>query len=266
MDAQLFGAVDKPAAIVVSSWDPLVPQSRAFMRDLVAYARANDQSAVAVVLDPAPQRYLRGPSKWPVYMSFQARLHWLFAEGLDGVVRIDFEEPDLKRGVYDLLDTVRGQITLAEVWMRPSQTFGPVAAGSRMAVALYAKKHKLTWRSPNTPSVKPIMAVVHHHLWRGEIIKAHEVVELPPVWTRPEAGRFEVAWPEGQYQAAPATFDGGLRHGDSITVELRLDDDGLCRTHWPAPESEHLVILSGPGDTALQPDVPSFEPAVAAIA
>jgi len=248
MDAQLFGSVDKPAVIVVSSWDPLVPESRAFLRELVTYTRAHDQSAVAIVLDPAPQRYLRGPSKWPVYMSFRARSHWLFCQGLDGVVRIDFREPDLKRGVYDLLDIVRAQIPLAEIWMRPNQTFGRVAPGSRMAVAMYAKRHALAWKSPRTPETRVIANTVHHHLWRGQITKAEAVVGLPPMWSRPESGLFEVAWPAGRYYVALATLETPVRYGEPFAVELHEDVDGISRIEWPAPDAEHLVILGGPGD------------------
>src|SRR5262245_22434344 len=220
MDAQLFGSVGKPAAIVVSSWDPLVPPARAFLSELVTYTRAHDQSAVAIVLDPAPQRYLRGPSKWPVYMSFRARLHWLFGQGLDGVVRIDFQEPDLKRGVYDLLDVVRAQIPVAEIWMRPNQTFGRVAAGSRMAVAMYAKRHALTWKSASTPDTRVIANTVHHHLWRGQVTEAEAVVGLPPMWSRPESGLFEVAWPAGRYHAAPATRETAGRWGEPVGGRL----------------------------------------------
>lgn len=220
MQAQLIGRVDKPACVVVSTWDPLLPTTRAYLQQVVAHACTHGQSAVAAVLDPPPQRYLRGAANWAVYMSFRARLHWLFEQGLDAAVRVDFRQSDLKLGVYDLLDLLRSCIPVAEIWTRPGQTLGPEARGSAMALALYAKKHAVTWKRPALPDMKVLGTTVRGHLMRGEIAAAQAIVGLPATWSRPEAGEFEIAWPSGRYVAIPETFDGTDGHAP-ITVELR---------------------------------------------
>ena len=251
MEAQLFGNVDKPAVIVVSTWDPLLPVTRGFVQELAEYARAHGESAVAVVLDPAPQRYLRGAANWPVYTSLDARLQFLLAEGLDGVVRIDFQEDDLLRGVYDLLDLVRTRIAIAEIWMRPHQTFGRDSRGSAMAIAIYAKKHGLVWKRPAMPETKVLATTVQQHLRRGEIAAAQAIVGLPPMLSRPESDELELAWRPGSYVVTPSLFGDSDGTSDQIVVELRKEADGLSYMRWPAPWIEHLTVLSGPGDAAV---------------
>jgi hypothetical protein len=259
MDAQLIGQVDKPACVVVSSWDPLLPATREFLRQLVEYAHAHEQSPVVVVLDPAPQTYLRGAANWPVYMSFLARGHWLRAQGLEGMVRLDFQEDDLKLGVYDVLDAVRAEIRIAEVWMRPQQTFGPDSRGSALALAMYAKKHNLAWKRPATPETKVLANTVHHHLRRGEVAAAQAIVGLPPMWSRPEAEHLGVAWQPGRYLAMPVTLDSSVTCADPIVVELQGQASGLARLHWPAREIDHLSVLFGPGDSTWQAESVSRE-------
>jgi len=255
METQLFGNVDEPAVVVVSTWDPLLPAARGFLRQVVEYARAHGRNAVAVVLDPAPQRYLRGAANWAVYTSFHARVPYLLAEGLDGVLRVDFQQDDLTLGVYDLLDAVRTRIVIAEIWMRPRQTFGPDARGSAMAIAIYAKKHKIAWKRPATPDTRVLATTVQQHLLRGEIAAAQAIVGFPPIWSRPESEDFEVSWRPGHYVVTPGVpGDSGVDsvgYSDRIAVELREDADGLSYVRWPAREIEQLTVLSGPGDAAL---------------
>jgi hypothetical protein len=218
------------------------------------------------MLDPAPQTYLRGAANWPVYMSLLAREHWLAALGMDGVVRVDFREEDLKLGVYDLLDAVRAHVRIAEVWMRPQQTFGPDARGSALALALYAKKHKLAWKRPATPETKVLANTVHYHLRRGEIAAAQAIVGLPPIWSRPESDHIEVAWQPGSYLAAPVALGSSVSCADPATIELRREANGLARMRWPAPEIDHLSVLHGPGDSRWQAVSPTQDWQRAAVA
>jgi hypothetical protein len=239
--------------VVISTWDPLLPETRGFLRHLVEHGRANHVSIVAAVLDPAPQTYLRGASNWPVYTSFSARAHFMLAEGIDGVLRIDFQKEDLRLGVFDLLDIVRAHVRVAEVWTREGQTFGREARGSAMALAIYAKKHNLIWRHPPGPETKVVTNTVQHHLRRGEIAAAQEIVGLPPIWSRPDSDHFEVAWRPGTYMTAPATLGSSVSYDEPVAVELREQANGLVRTRWPALEIDHLRVLSGPGDTSWLP-------------
>ena len=263
MEARLIGTLNKAAALLIGTWDPLVPDYRALLQTLIGHARRHDQAAVAILLDPAPQIFLKGATNWPVYMGPEARLHWLLAEGLDGVLRVDFKEEDLRYGSYDILDLVRAHVHVAEIWMRPDQTLGRDAKGSQIAVAMYAKKHELVWRRVPTPSPKQYVSTVQKHLQNGELVRAQSMVGLPAIWSRPASNQLRFAWKAGTYQAIPLERLDAIGRDAPIELELRADADGLVSTVWPAG-TEHIAFVSGPADQALAID--SLVPAAAAVA
>jgi len=252
MDAKLFGTVDRPAAILVGTWDPFLPAYRGILRQLVRHTREKGQAPVAVLLDPPPQTFFKGPAHYSVYTGPRARVQRLLAEGMDGVLRIDFSKPDLDLGAYDLLNLVRSHIPLAEVWMRPDQTFGRAARGSLFALALYAKKHGLIWKSLAPIQVKLTAGQVQLALQEGRVVPARAIVGLPPVWERPDSGELRLAWKPGVYEAVPLREPDDKLTGDTVIVELRPDADGMSSLSWPRPDVEYLAFVRGPGDSAAE--------------
>lgn len=257
MEAQLFGHIEKPAVVLVGSWDPLLPEFRGLIQELISHGRQHNQASLAILLDPPPQGFLKGIANWPIYMGPRARIHFLQAEGLDGVLHIDFQKEDLHSGVADLLDLVRAHVPVAEVWMRYAQKFGRGPRGSPYALAIYAKKHQLTWKSVPNLGVKPLAYEVQQHLKRGCVAEAAAVVGLPSIWGRPRSGTLRFAWSSGTYQAVPLQHPDAPLDADPISVDLDVDAEGLSCLSWPAPHIEYLAFVAGPG--ALSGDGASLE-------
>src|SRR6476620_3044356 len=130
MKATLFGQIDKPVMAIVGVWDPFLPAHLDLFARLVSEAASRSYASVAILIDPAPQMLMYGPSHWPVYDDFKSRAKMMLDLGLDGLLHLDFDRDGLKAGAVEFFELIMAQIPLAELWLGQMQRLGSGDAGS----------------------------------------------------------------------------------------------------------------------------------------
>jgi FAD synthase len=248
MRAVLHGEVRRPAAIVVGTWDPLLPDHLELFAQLSRAAHRRSLDFVAVMLDPAPPLLRWGATSWAVYDGPSTRQHLIRQSGSDAVVRIRFAKRDLDATTAQFLALVGSQLEFTELYLGAGQVLGNGPDGTEGAIACYlAKRGMLLRRLPPT-GLTPTISQVRALLAVGRVRSASALVGRPPTWARPPAGVLRLAWRPGTYRAVPILQPNGEPHADPIEIELIAQAHGLPRMSWPHLPSKYLAFTAGPGD------------------
>lgn len=260
MKATLHGTVNGPAAIVVGSYDPLLPGHRQLFSFLGRYGRKAGCSSVVVLLDPPPALYLEDPAWYPLYHDGETRSAMIRQAGVDAVLRVHFEDSDLHGSAADFFESVDPHLDLAELWLGRKQTLGSGDTGDTQAVLHLAESKNVEVKFLPEGTVQESANEVRRMLVFGQMRKATSVVGHAPRMRRPETGQAHRAWAPGRYGVevrrsnAPVPHDAVARDGRSsrataerTTIELTRADGGGCTFDWPAGVDE-LIFVEGPGD------------------
>lgn len=246
MKATIYGNIDKPVMAIVGVWDPFLPAHQELFARLISEAAARDHASVAILLDPAPQMLMYGPSAWPVYDNLHSRIRQMMGLGLDGLLHLDFAREDLKAGASDFFETVTAQVNLAELWLGQHQRLGSGDLGSVETVNRVAELFEVRLERLPEADLGALSRDIRTLLGAGSLREAQNVVGRPPVMARPEALELECAWKPGLYQAKALTGRGMA--GETLYLELVQDQERRRFFKWPDQGIEFLAFIAGPGD------------------
>jgi hypothetical protein len=254
MRAVLHGTVRRPAAIVVGTWDPLLPDHRELFARLSRAAHRRSLDFVAIMLDPAPALLRWGATSWALYDGTSIRQHLIRRSGSDAVVRIRFSNRDLDATAAQFLAFVGSYLTLAELYLGAGQVLGNGPEGMEDAIARSAAEHGMLLRRLPPTGLTPTIGRVRALLALGRLRGASELVGRPPTWARPPAGVLRLAWRPGIYRGVPISRPDGEPRADPVEIELTAQARGLPRMGWPPLPSRYLAFTAGPGDSPSQGD------------
>jgi hypothetical protein len=248
MKVELIGDFRGPVVATVGTWDPMSPECDRLLAKLRDTARECGIGSAAVVLDPPPKVFLAGEHAYPLFHDSAARIDLLRRSGVDLVVRVHFDEPDLYGTASDFFDAVCPHLRIEEFWLRHKQDLGRNVRGSSKAVSLICHRRRIRFRTlPEDPSSGGA-AEARRLLGRGDVRGAAELAGCRPTMYRPERGELRLAWPAGAYRAT----DPG---GRVFEVELRPDGTGMAALRWPEGAGDVLAFEDGPALPAPAPEV-----------
>jgi FAD synthase len=252
MKATLYGQIERPALAIVGVWDPFLPAHNELFSALIAQATAHSQPSLAILLDPAPQLMMYGPSQWPVYNDLGSRAKLMLEMGLDGLLHLDFTRQDLKAGAGDFFEVVLANVPLAELWLGQRQQLGSGEAGGPVAVSGLADRHRIKVERLQEADLGIVSRDIRNYLNTGRLQEAHKVVGRPPIFARPEGMRLESGWKPGLYRAKALTHwdSSPLQTPETGLIDLTLEQDQENRRYfqWPDRDIEYLAFVAGPGD------------------
>jgi FAD synthase len=244
----LHGTVRRPAAIVVGTWDPLLPDHLELFARLSHAAHRTARDFVTVMLDPAPPLLRWGATAWAVYDGASIREHLIRQSGSNAVLRIRFAKGDLDGNAAQFLNFVGSHLQFTELYLGDGQVLGNGPDGMESAIAPYLKKHGVLLRRLPPSGLTPTISNVRALLALGRVRRAREIVGRPPTWARPPAGVLRLEWRPGTYRAVPVTQPNGEPRADPIAIELTAQARGLPRMNWPQRQSRYLAFIAGPAD------------------
>jgi FAD synthase len=237
-----------PVVAVIGVWDPLVPEHRQLFRDLIAHARRNGLSSVAIVIDPAPPILVYGPSRWPVYNDIDPRIHLIRECGLDAVMLMQFTPQAFEATAADFFQSVTASVTLEELWLGAYQAIGSGSASSPAHIENLAQHHGVRLKRLPETERSLLANDVRKLLATGCIVKAARIIGRPPIVSRPREASVRMAWRPGVYQAVGLKTPTAQVAGPRIPIDVVQDVYGERRFTWPHPEIKYLAFFSGPSD------------------
>jgi FAD synthase len=247
--AVLHGEIRRSAAIVVGTWDPLLPDHLELFAQLSHAAHRQSLDFVVIMLDPAPPLLRWGFASWAVYDGAITRHHLIRQAGSDAVLRIRFAKRDLDATAAQFLTFVGSHLTFTELYLGDGQVLGNGSAGMEDAIARYVGEHGMCLRRLPPTSLAPTISQVRALLAVGRVKRALELVGRPPTWARPPAGVLRLAWHPGTYRAVPIAQPNGEPCADPIAIELTAQARGLPQMRWPPLPSRYLAFTAGPADS-----------------
>lgn len=246
MRGTLHGTVAGPAAAVVGTWDPFMPEHRRLLDELTTDAHATGLSSVAIMLDPPPARFIRGGKAWPLYDDTATRLEVVRSCPVDAVLLVHLARRDIDATAADFLELVSAHIRLRELWLGSAQSLGPGPDGNPDAIARVARRRRFGIRTLEPFSMST--SQVRESLLAGRLAHAIQIVGRPPARRRPRAAQVRLDWPDGRYEAVPSTNAG--EHAGTIAVEIRASRRGDPMLWWPDRQITRLAFIKGPADAA----------------
>jgi hypothetical protein len=247
--AMLYGEVRRPAAIVVGTWDPLLPDHLELFARLSHAAHRESLDFVAVMLDPAPPLLRWGAASWAVYDGASTRQHLIRESGSNAVLRIRFSKRDLDATAAQFLTFVGSQLKFTELYLGDGQILGNGSDGTESAIAHYVAEHGLRLRRLLPAGLTPTIGRVRAFLALGRLRSASALVGRPPTWARPPAGVLRLAWRPGTYRAVPIVQPNGEPRADPVEIELTAQAHGLPQMRWPPLPANYVAFTAGPADS-----------------
>jgi hypothetical protein len=252
-----FGHCSRTAVTTLSTWDPFLKESAAFVKLLAAYAHRHDQDAAALLIDPTPAAVVKGEAQWPYFQDVATRVDLLLECGVDAVGVISFTADDLAAGAHEFFEVITDRWALSEFWLRTHQSLGSGPKGSAAAV-----RTECVERSVKLRHVKRFIAdvgiVTRASLAEGSVARASHAARALPTFRRPATGQVRMAWQPGVYFAVAAQRpEFGLAHDAAFPVMLTASTDGVSELQWPDPAIEYLRFTSGPADQVGGVNVPA---------
>jgi FAD synthase len=248
MKASLRGTATRPAATVIGTWDPFLPEHRELFDQVGAEARANGLSFVAVMLDPPPPRLIRAGKAWPLYDDSATRVEVVRRSLVDAVLVVRLSRSDVGAGAREFLDLVRRHVALHELWLGQGQSLGPGPNGSPEEIARLARRDRFRLRRLDAAALHS--SQVRDSLSAGRIADAIALVGRPPSRRRPRGERVRLDWAEGWYEAVASTTAGRLL-GD-VAVQIRPSARFGPVLDWPDRRIGRLAFVRGPADARLR--------------
>ncbi len=252
MKATLYGQIKSPAVAIVGVWDPFLPAHHELFSRLIRKAATRSQSSLAILLDPAPQMMMYGPSQWPLYTDLVSRAKLMLEMGLDGLLHLDFTRQDLQAGAGEFFDVVLANVNLAELWLGQYQRLGSGEAGAPEMVSQLAIQHDIHVERLQDADLGVVSRDIRNFLYSGCIQEALKVVGRLPIFARPDGLRLESGWKPGLYQARALTcWDSQpvqTQKAELIDMVLEQDQERHRFFQWPDQEIEYLAFVAGPGD------------------
>ena len=244
MRATLVGPAAGPAAAVVGTWDPFLPEHRLLLGHVGAEARKAGLSFVAVMLDPPPALFVHRARAWPLYDDTATRLEVVGTSAVDALLHVRFTRRDADSTAAAFIELVSEHVRLRELWLGRSQSLGRGPDGNAEAIARVARRKRFAVRRLDATPL--YSSEVRAHLADGRVADAVALVGRPPVRRRPKGERVRLAWAKGRYEATAATARGDeLGH---VTVELEESPRGVPAFAWPDRRIARLAFVRGPAD------------------
>ena len=254
MTPHLHGAVSRPVALVIGTWDPFSDDTERSLRELARDADRRGLDLAAVMFDPAPATFLFEEPWYPFYNDRYARLELLRASGVTATVVVDFEPEDIKGSAHNLFDLVGDALRIRELYLGPGQSLGRGDRGSRRTINRIGRERGfrvVTWQREGEGVWD---AEVRQALHRGAVSEAVRLHGRPPLLSaRGAAHRAEAGtpwtWPCGAYDAVEVEAPTSpVSTGRAVRFELRGDDRDK-RAVWSHDIGDRYVaVLRGPGD------------------
>jgi FAD synthase len=250
MKTSMYGQVSQPVMALVGVWDPFLPDHRQLFEQLVQEARARSRSPLAILIDPAPQMIMYGPSGWALYDDFDSRRELMLSFGLEAVMHLHFSRADLKAGAAEFLELIFAQIPLAELWLGKTQRLGSGPEGSPEAVAELAEEYGLYIKRLPEKDLTELTRQIRSLLGAGRVAEAQRLVGCPPVFHRPPEGdgKLEMAWKPGAYKALAVQNPARPGDGPELEITLTVGPERERYFIWPDRNIEYLAFIAGPGD------------------
>lgn len=190
-----------------------------------------------------------GPFHWPVYDDLGSRIKLLRSYGVDAVLHLDFTHKDLKARAADFFEVIFATVPLAELWLGTRQLLGSGPAGGPETVARLAEQYQLQVKRLPEADLSGLSREVRMLLSAGKPAQARQLMNRPPVLSRPDSGlRLETAWKPGLYQALAVSSP--AESGDGLFMEILVTEvpEGERYLTWPNPQIDYLAFMAGPND------------------
>jgi len=122
--------VTQDVIAVAGTWDPLLPRHIALFKELLRYSKKKGLNPYVFVFYPTPANFITD-GKFKDYFDLDARLEILRRMGLNNIIVIEFDKPDMERSAAEFLNELFAQtgIALTELWVGENQQFGAGAQG-----------------------------------------------------------------------------------------------------------------------------------------
>jgi FAD synthetase len=246
--AEVRGEAGNAVSAVIGSWDPLLPSHLDLFRTLARRARAEELRACAVVIAPAPMRYMH-PRLFRDFDDLETRLALIRESGIETMLIVHFDETDLDATAADFLDLICGELDLKRLWLGATQSLGRGVEGSRAAITTSAGRFGLELSALPIDRRPQDAQQIWAHLARGEISLASRMVGRPPVRARPAGPWAYVGWPVGNYRAVPLeqARDVLFPPWQGAPIDLQVVRQGQSATafEWPSSVFNWLAIVDG---------------------
>lgn len=239
METYLYGKIDKPMALLIGTWDPLLVFQLDLVRKLVDFARANDMSPAVVMLYPNPTVYIQRQLP-PVFDDLDYRLACFRAWGVEAVLHLRLRAEDLAAGFREFYGVLSQFGVLGHLWMHEHQTLGRGPTGSLSFIERFGRQAGFSLRRlRHDTDVRVGKGDVGRQLRAGALTEAIATVGRAPVWKRPEPHTIKITgWWRGWYAAMPLTDP--FAEPDDAAPPLRVRVGGLLADkayiEWPAPD------------------------------
>jgi hypothetical protein len=263
----LIGVLNRPAILIIGSWDPFVAAHRRLISQLVGNAAKRRYNSVVVLLHPHPAAYLSGLHNWPTYDDIGARVEFLKELCVDAAVVVHFSKSDLNRGFKELFELLIPHVDVAELWLKAGQSLGRDDKGSRETIARITAEHRIRLIRLDRQRGLSRVRLVRRAIEQGCLRKAAVIAGHPAILERPACGQIRLAWPSGEYSVGPV-IQPSLRYGmgtfeNSSVVEMQLDtrEGRMGIGCWPDEFFKWIAVLSGPGDFRPPPRSSCHSPA-----
>lgn len=244
MQARLYGKpIVEPVVAVIGVFDPFTQMHADVMQSLVATARRQNQTAVAIVFEPDVRALLHGPERWPVMDDAPSRRRLIFATGIDRVLQITCTPDDLESGAREVFDLVAAHLPLVDLWLGHRQRLGARDSGSAEAVQHEADRHRVRVTRLPEVSILPFMDTARELLFHGRVSALCRHLSRSP--QRAQAATISMAWAPGLYTALGHDALGGVT---PFVISLETLAGGMRSASWPDSRFSHLSFTAGPGD------------------
>ena len=243
MRIHLQGQCRKPAALVIASWEPFLPQHESLCRELVASCQARGLSPVVAFLYPPAGRLNFGCEGFQPYEPFSRKLSLIRATGVEALLLVKFESrTDLQISSRAFFTAVCSKITLQDVWLGASQSLGTGPENSSKGIRVVGVEQGFNVRilppeENNAPLVRALLS-------RGYIAAAASIAGRPPLVRRSTSDSISLSLPPGVYRVSPVNSPQDLR-----VLELTKSKGAMCKGRWPFPSERLMELMEGPGDT-----------------
>jgi hypothetical protein len=236
----------RPSAVVVGSWDPLLPAHDALFGELCTYACRHALLPLVVAIAPDPGVYLLGRASFPVYTDPGTRWRALREGHAITLAPLRFTRADLARGAADFLRVLDRVTEVRELWLGAGQTLGMGPGGAPATIQALCDERRIALRW--LPPVAMPTGRVRRALREGRLGEACRLVGRPPLRQRPASRVLRLAWCPGRYTAVPVASPTARPTATPLTLDLLPDDCGLPTAGWPDDAIPYLAFVKGPGD------------------
>lgn len=246
METYLHGKIDKPMAMLIGTWDPLLTFQLDLIGELVDFARTSGTTPAVVMLSPNPTVFIQRQTP-PVFDDPDYRLACFRARGVEAILLLRLREEDLAAGFREFYAELSKSGTLRHLWMHEHQSLGRGPTGSLTFIERFGQQAGFTLRRlRHDMGVRVEKGDVGRQLRAGALGAAIATVGRAPVWRRPEQHFIKITgWRRGSYLAAPLADP--FAESPTLAAPLRVHVGGLLADkayiEWPDAEVLWLRFL-----------------------